>query len=361
MKWLSLTILMFLVSHGLAQMDSLMVTQFDTAYTYLNSTLAQRDSIYLGLEVVRNSPHKIHIRRSTTGGFGQTVDLFSSDGISFQGILTQSIMEYVYVKSKEGGSSGPVRVYFKKSPMDSVDANELGRTIMQSGFVSMSEDSVNNNWSRRFFHCEGIMFQMKLDDQYQMFEFICPRGQPDSVPYKSLVIHMDSLFEQKLDFSNRYSREFIQSLPLGKTYSRTGYMHIYRFTEEERKWWEEDRPRREYLEFIKDTVDSYLQTELAKYDVDTNKCDCCYKFGLRYDLNGKLSAFEVHDHVKPKLEDGLSWFLEDWKYLRRCKREMKRIFRKISLKHFNLKHTVYRVVEPDYPDRSPWITDPNIY
>ena len=148
---------------------------------------------------------------------------------------------------------------------------------------------------------------------------------------------------QMLDLQTKYS-EFKSKLKKGKTYSKNGFVMMYIKTDRQSLAYQKNKPQREYLKSIKDTIDIYLKSEIAKQKIQLDEIDCFEDYHLVFNKNGKLRKLEVADYDKPKLSDGLYFYFEDKREIRKCKKLIKRIFKEIDLSSFNLKYTICRAL-----------------
>ena len=199
------------------------------------------------------------------------------------------------------------------------------------------------SWTRWYLHCGSLNFEIQNDGKYIKQSFHCPWSQPDSVEFKDVILANYDFVKQELKLDSIY-QEFWSQLPKGKTYSRSGYGMTYIMTDEQEASWNKDKPRRDYLKSIKDTVDSYLRDALQKQQINLDDIDCFEDYRLTFNEDGKLWNLKVSDYNKPKLFDGLSWYMEDKKEIRKCKRLIKKVFREIDLSSFNLKYKVFRTL-----------------
>ncbi|MCP4522132.1 MAG: hypothetical protein GY827_10650 [Cytophagales bacterium] len=136
----------------------------------------------------------------------------------------------------------------------------------------------------------------------------------------------------------------------------------YILTDDQEAAWNKDKSRREYLKSIKDTVYKYLSFKIDSLQAtfDFANYTCCDSYYLTFGKNGKLKNIEISPYVKSKISDGLVLYVEDRIKIRRCKRQIKRIFKKINLSTFNLNHEVYRTF--NFSLDNEWIiTDNTIY
>ena len=336
-----LLILNLIVSVSIfGQTSDLNSTKIDTNYTWRNSSIVERDSFYLDLPIVNNSDYKTHFRISLTG---QTVDFFSNDNVNFQGILTNEITEYKTVKAEWGEGSESYQIISQKLQIDSDLCSTVAMRILKTGQGSLPTDSLISTWNKWYLHCGSIEFQFNTNGDYHAQTYHCPWSQPDTAKFKNIIISNFELLNEKLELEKYYD-EFEDLLPKGKTYSRDGYRMIYIFTDEQSEAWEKDKPRRDYLKSIKDTIDNYLRTELSEQDKILDNINCFEDYRLTFGENGKLEKVKVSDYNKPKLSDGLDFYFEDRQEIRKCRKLIKQIFKEIDLSSFNLKYKFYRTL-----------------
>ena len=100
-----------------AQDGALHVVKLNEAYTWLTSTPATLDSIYLGLDPTSSSSHRTFIRISFPG---QVIDLISDNDSAFWGTLTQETTEYRSIKTEWGDDSQPFQRLYQKEPLDTM-------------------------------------------------------------------------------------------------------------------------------------------------------------------------------------------------------------------------------------------------
>lgn len=322
-----------------------------------NLRCSEIDSFYHLLPVVKNSKFKIHIRVSLTG---QTIDLYSNDKISFQGTLTNNITEYKSVKTKGGERSESSQVVYQTFQLDSTLSSEVATKILQSGQDNIPTDSLVKNWKKWYLHCGSIFFQFKENNNYIEQSFHCPWSQPDSVEFKKTIISNYKFLEDKLQLETRFGT-FESLLPKGKTYSKDGYGIMYIMTNEQSKAWEKDRPKRDYLKSIKDTINDFLNNRLKEVRVDYgSKESPCFSATLKFNRKGKLKSVKTNKSDRPKIFDGLSSYFEEMIEETKCKKSIKRIFENINLASFNTKYDIYRTFY-DFSDGGWTIVDDTMY
>src|SRR5690606_33708854 len=139
-------------------------------------------------------------------------------------------------------------------------------------------------------------------------------------------------------------------LSKGKTYSRDGYRMMFIMTDQQSEKWKKSQPQRDLMKSVRDTVDSYINSELTKQDIKLNGIDCIEDDRLTFGTNGKLKKVTLSDYDKPTLKKslGLGEYLADKKEIRKCKRKIKQIFSDIDLSFLNFETEIYRTFSFDH-------------
>jgi len=308
-----------------------------TSLTYYSTDLPAQDSLEVQLIDIEKSKYVFYFRLFLSG---QTIEIFSQDNETFSGKIINSIKEYNQVKVEGMDRTKAIKLYSEEVPIESIKAAALAHQIIESGQFSIPTDTLIENWTRWYLHCGNLNFEIKKDGKYLEQSFHCPWRQADSIKYKDVILSNYDLLIQELKLDSIY-QNFWSQLPKGKTYSRSGYGMTYLMSDEEEIAWKNDKPRRDYLKSIKDTVDSYLKMRLKEIQATSDSVNKpCYSAHLIFGKNGKLK--EIRTNRNMELSDGLTWYIEDWIEDRRCKKAIKRIFKKIDLSSFNLEHEVHR-------------------
>src|SRR5690606_24276685 len=108
----------------------------------------------------------------------------------------------------------------------------------------------------------SISYEFLYKENYSSKRYFCPWGQNDSINHKLTIIENYDFIKTTLSLDSLYEA-FSNRLPKGKTYSKDGGYRIrYIMTEKQAEGWTKDKPRRDYLKSIKDTIDTYINTKL---------------------------------------------------------------------------------------------------
>ena len=311
-----------------------------TGLTSYSADLPVPDSLEVELIDIEKSDYVFYFRLLLSG---QTVEIFSKDNITYSGNIINSIKEYNQIKIDDDYRTKATKIYTEKLFFERTKAKSLAHQIIESGQLLIPTDTLIESWTRWYLHCGRLNFELKNDGKYLQQSFHCPWSQPDSVEFKDVILSNYDLLKQELKLDSIY-QGFWSQLPKGKTYSRSGYGMTYIMTDDQEAAWKKDKPRRDYLKSIKDTIDSYLRTELEKQQIKLDDINCFEDYRLTFNENAELWKLKVSDYNKPKLFDGLGWYFEDKREIRKCKKLIKKVFREIDLSSFNLKYKVYRTL-----------------
>lgn len=310
-----------------------------TSLTSYSVNLPMNDSFNIKLIDIEKSNIPFYFRLFLNG---QTVDIFSYDNEVYHGEIINSIKQYEQVKVDGHYYSVAIQLFTNKIEIDSLSAKSIAQKIISTKQFYIPTDSLIPNWEKRFLHCGSIIFEMKMNGKYIKQSFHCPWSQNDSLEFKEIIVSNYKLLKQGLKLDSIYG-EFTSQLPKGRTYSRSGYGMMYIMTTKEEVAWEKDRPRREYLKSMKDTIDNYLNMKLNILESSNSKTKySCYDgYYLTFGKDGKLKNIWTHPS-DVTLSDGLSEFINDRREKRKCYRNVKEIFKKVNLCDFELKQPVYR-------------------
>lgn len=327
--------------------QELQYKEIDKDYSWRKATKTQIDSFYYGLNSIQTSKLHTHLRISLAG---QIVDLFSTDGENYGGVLTNIITEYSSEKVKGGEYEQSVakREVFQKIELDTVKVRFVIDSLI-SKQIGLPTDSLISNWNANYLHCGSIHFQYNVGGKFKTQEYFCPLSQDDTVPFKAIVVENYSLIKTAFNLDTLYE-QFENKLPKGKSYSRDGYRMMYKLTDKQSKNWEKDKPRRDYLESIMDSVDSYINKELGNKDTKLVEINCFEDYQIIFGMNGKLKKIGLSKYDRPRLRNslGLGDYLDDRKEIRKCKRKIKEIFSEIDLGFLNLEYEISRTLSFDH-------------
>lgn len=316
------------------------------------------DSFTIDYPDIQNSSFSFYLRFEYNG---QCVDIFSMDDSVYQGTVTSSSFEYITKYKRQKAVKTEKTLHYQTVPIHSNLAKQIATGIIASGQMKISSQEISEAWVYSFFDCQGFQFTFKQNQQYFIQNFHCPKWQPDTTRFKALVLTNFKLLQSTLHLDSIYNN-FFDALPGGSTYSRTGFLFAYKMTEAQQIAWEKDKPRRDYLKSIKDTIDSYLNYKIDSLEstMDSTSIDCFESYHLIFGTDGKLKEIKTYSADRIKIWDGLFWYLDDRKEKRQCKKMVRQIFETIDLSHFKLEHQVFRTIY--FSSKDGWtIRDNTIY
>ena len=342
MKFFSIISLLIVLSTSLISQDvndHLYFKYFDKEYSWQNNSKQQLDSFYYNLEPIKNSTSVIHARISLSST-GQIIDIFSVKEGGYKGLVTNVIADYRTTKIL-GYSYAPSVIYqefYQKVAIDCTLINSIVDSLSYLGLFQVPTDSLIPNWKNSFIHCDGIVIQTKINDDYKEKIYHCPWGQADSINHSRTILKAEKLLSSALQLDSLY-KVFMHKLPKGRQYSHDGYRMVYIMTNEENETYVKGEPAREYLRGIKDSIDNYFAIELQRLQIDLSKSFCSfYDFKLHYGKNGDLRRVSS---PRQKLSDldgfyELGYYVKEVFSLHRCRRELHKIFKEIDFGNFNL-------------------------
>lgn len=340
MKQTILLILLFSIGLNSYSQNKLQFVNLNDDYSWRNHSQSELNEYYFGIEPVEKSEFRYHFRHQRDG---QIIDIYSKNGEEFSGELINLITEYRDIKTEYGKDSKAVKYVYGKVELNTENTTEIGRLIFNQKLYLIPTDTLIEGWNLGWSDCGTISFSFKRENNIQYSEYTCHWHQNDSVKYVTTIKAMYDTIGQILDLQNKYS-EFESKLKKGKIYSKNGFVMMYVMTEKQSTAFQKSKPQREYLKSIKDTIDNYLKSEIEKQKIHFNEIDCFEDYQLTFKKNGKLEKVKVSDNDKPKLSDGLDFYFEDKREIRKCKKLIKQIFKVVDLSSFSLKYKVNRTL-----------------
>ena len=319
----------------------------DENYTWRTVSPEQLDSFYFDLQPIQTTKFKSHFRISL---IGQIIDFYSSDNSKYQGKLTNYSTEYISIKNKDTDydQSKEYQYVIEQIDLEQSRVDKTVEELIKTGQIEIPTDTLISSWQHNFLDCNGIVFQFNINGKYTKQIFDCPWGQKDNVEFKSIILDNYQTLKSTLQLDSLYD-VFLSKLPKGKTYSRDGYIMMYKMTDLQSESWKKAQPQRDFMKSVKDTVDNYLKSELKKQNIELKDIDCFEDYRLTFGTNGKLKKIKISHYNVPKLKNsfGLSDYLADKKEIRKCKSKIRQIFSEIDLSFLNLEYEIYRTFSFD--------------
>ncbi|HEY4617967.1 MAG TPA: hypothetical protein VIH09_07220 [Flavobacterium sp.] len=168
MRELILCVILFTSFNLFAQNE---VSKVDFSDTYIdNKSSFGKEEFYLGLSMLENSNYKFHFRFNYDT---QIVDLLSNDGIYFQGLLLNQIVEMKSVQNGKFKSLEPKNYVFEKLILDDNISSILGKMIIEKEISQIPSSKYIDNWKLNEFGCDETNFQFKINNQITETNFMC--------------------------------------------------------------------------------------------------------------------------------------------------------------------------------------------
>jgi len=341
---LTIIFFLFLTIFASGQENGLRTKLIDENYTWRTVSAEQLDSFYFDLQPIQTTKFKSHFRISLTG---QLIDFYSTDNSKYHGKLTNYSTEYISVKDKNNDydQRKEFQYVIEQIDLEQSKVDKIVEKLIKTGQPEIPTDTLIVSWQRIFLHCNGIVFQFNINGKYTKQIFHCPWGQKDSVEFKSIILDNYQTLKSTFQLDSLYDN-FERKLPKGKTYSRDGYRMMYKMTDQQSENWKKSQSQKDVMKSVKDTVDSYLNSELKKQNIELNGINCFEDYRLTFGKNGKLKKISLSHYNKPKLKNslGLGDYLADKREIRKCRRKIKQIFSVIDLGFLKLETEIYRTL-----------------
>ena len=340
MKKVFFILAIFLVTTSVfGQKKGLYSKKINEAYTWRTATTQQIDSFYFGLIPLQQINYPLYIRISIDG---QTIDLYSSDNLTYNGFLINQTKECKTFREgkKPFSRTQNYQYFFEKKSLDSVRVKNIVHHIITSGLFELQIDTSTSGCRTLFFDCSSISVQSTINNQYHHREFVCPWGQDDSLQEKKVILEFYDLLKKEFCLDSLY-KIFISKLPNGRRYSKDGYLVMYKMTKKESKSWEKHQPQRDYLYSIQDTVINYLTIEVEKQEIELKEINCTEDYYLTFDKTGKFKKVENYTKSKRRRTYPISELIKEKQEIKKCKKKMKEICKQIDLNSMNLKYDVF--------------------
>lgn len=346
---LNVILILIIYTTAKGQTKSLQFTPIDKNYNRETASEAQLDSFYYNLEPIETSDKKIHIRISLSD---QKIDLYSITKDIYEGIVTNFTTEYRNEKVEYGDGERTVakQKVYEKVNLDADIVKSVIDSLLFSGQFEIPTDTLIPNWDNWTWHCSSIYFQHKINGQYQSQRYRYLWAQEDSVSYKNVIVGNYDLIRETFSLDSLYNK-FASKLSTGIPYSKDDYMMILvKMTDEEIKERARDKPRRDYLKSVRDTIDSYINTELKKQNIELEEIKCFKDYQLIFGTDGKLAEIILSKRDKPRLKNsiGLGGLFANIREVRKCKSKIREIFQEIDLSGLNARCEIYRSFSFDY-------------
>lgn len=319
-----ISILILLISRNVfGQEGKLRFTRVDTSCHYNSETKAFLDSFYFDLPDFSKSLHQTHIRVCF---LGRIVDLFSEDNEKFIGVVTNYVYQTIEPKDKKAPKSE--FLISNKFPLDSTNCKNAVNFLLESKQHQFLMDSLDKSWHNFFFDCDFVTFYFKFSDTLTSQAFVCPYGQNDSAFGKKIVTTNISFLYQELKLES-LKDSFISLIPNDCdecSYSFGGNVVFAKLrtiilNKRQAKLYSQKRVNKIYLDSISNSLDSFIQLKLVRLIPKAQRKEFYDDYILHFSKRNRLQ----------KVTTDFTYFLgDDKKDFRKCRRKLKKVFRKIN-------------------------------
>jgi hypothetical protein len=319
-----ISILMLLISLNVfGQEGKLRFTRIDTSCHYNNDTKAFLDSFYYDLPDLSKSLYKTHIRVSLTGKY---IDLFSEDNEKFSGFVTNYVYQTIELNDKKALKEE--FIISNRFALDSLACEKSAHFILESKQHLFQMEQIDRLWSKGF-DCDFAAYNFKFFDTIISQVFVCPQLQNDSVFGKSIVnLNISKLF-QELKIKS-LSDSFVGMLPndcydcsysFGANVSFINARTIV-LNKRKTKIYSQKRANKIYLDSLSSALDSFIQLELVRLIPKARRKEFYDIFIIHFSKRNRLN----------KVTTDFTYFSrDDKKDFRKCRRKLRKVFRKINL------------------------------
>lgn len=205
---------------------------------------------YYSLPTVKTSKYKTHfsLRRDK-----QIIHVYLDD-TNYKALVCNRISRY----------DGNKKV-IEFSTIDSLKGSKIDSItsiIISSYYKVLKPYNILEREKAIFLDCGGLSLEFKNKNEFNSLGYTCPWAQDSLEDYNAISEHYSLIYKTfKLD--SLYN-VFTSKLEGGHTYSYDGFRFSYYFTDKEIELWEKDKPRRMYLDSLKDTINYIINRQLKK-------------------------------------------------------------------------------------------------
>jgi hypothetical protein len=216
----------------------------------------------------------------------QSVVMFSKNGKDFSGYLFNFIGEYKKVKTEFWTHLEPRRIVYEKIELNNAQCSKMGSQLLREKFYDIPSDTAIEDWDFAWLHCVDFYFKFKIDTTVSEMKYRCAIMQHDSVAYAKQIKETYDSLVSVLGLISKYS-DFKIRQKKGRTYG-SGYSTVYFKTNRELKKWESEKPKREYLYSIKDSLSEIVEDRLNKIFKNPKEAESLDFYRLTFSKTGKL-------------------------------------------------------------------------
>lgn len=307
------------------------------------------DSYYYGLTQFYPLQHKKHIRIHANR---QIIDFFSEDGKVFHGKIVNALTEIRYIEENEFGKINTEETFISQTLLiDSVLSTKIAEKILGFGLDTIPYNSFSKSKLSTCF-CPSITFEFNINKKMKVFDVLCPWAQSDSIVYKKSVIDCYDYLKSELKLDSLYQDfERVVPFPLGVSHMRSALGSTRAIPIKNKVCWTKRKARRyEFLKTMRDSIYDYLELELDKYFPKNENTFLIYTAKLG--KSGNLAKIKTNN--TPSLKFGISNFISDLKKRRKERHILKKAFKKVNLKHFDIQFPIEMQINLSYGAVNIW-------
>lgn len=269
----------------------------------------------------------------------RVVNLYANDSLNFEGFVVNYLREGTDEKNRN--------YVYDVARLPKENCSTIGQKILSEKFYNFPVEDSISGYNKGWLDCWSVHYTFKINNTTITKEYACPTQQQDSLTGIKLLKENLKLTDSIMQLKKIYN-DFDSRLEGGKSYYN-GYWNMYKFTPEQKAARDRDKPRRAYLESKKDTINNAIEAYIT--DNYKDEGDCYDDFTLDFNKRGKVIKISTDTPFWERLFD---------KDYHRCRRNVKKLFRKFNLKELELKYGFTRDLNFRRDD-VPYIYDRTIY
>ncbi len=282
----------------------------DTAFWY---KLQYEKDEKLKLPHLIESTDSFHFRFRTDK---QIVEIWTSDGIKFGGLITNYINSYEFY-DEEKKKKKTSRLFSNQTDLDTVQARNV--FSLTKVISEIPTDKSIKGWGQGFDGVEYI-FEVVNPLDYCFKTYWTPRAQDSSLIEAKMIQTFVNKLDTLLQLNQRF-KDFFSTLEPG-SYIGGGPMITVKLTPKQIEYFQKIQPYTDYMNSVKDTLNNYLSDTLTKLFATYGKLDCYDEFFLKFSRANKLVKITTNSELTDK---------EDKRKFAACKQKIWDIFKKIKI------------------------------
>jgi hypothetical protein len=265
----------------------------------------------LKLQYLLTSTDTFHFRFWTTG---QAVDIWTTDYKVYNGLITNHTDSYEYDLKKQ--ERKPATTFSNQVEIDTISARQVFDLVKAISKIP-SQDSIRG-WGTGL---DGIsyLFETSTPTTYSFKSYWTPTIQNNSIveakQIEAFVEKIYSILNLKLEYD-----KFFSTLKPG-SYT-TGFIIMTRLTDKQVEHWKKNKPYKDYLDSVKDTLNNYLSDTLTKIFQKNGGLACSDQFFLKFSKNNKLKKITTNTDFFD-FYDRMDYY--------KCRRKIRKAFRQVRI------------------------------